>query len=271
MKLRAPGRTRIIVPGPRPNAGVRAGYARALNRLLTEMLDDVDGRVLSSYRQLLYDASLRSTLRALRAKWTSSFDSASSVLSQAFANNVLRHSDLAFSAALSKAGFTVPFHVTPQIQAHLTQITKRNVGLIKSIPRQFFREVQDEVFASVKAGRNLTELTEHLHERYTITRRRAGLIARDQNNKATSSIHRLRQLELGITRGIWNHTAASLQPRPEHQDFNGQEYDIQAGHDFDDGAGPVQPGEDINCGCFGSSIIPGYDTEDQPQLTSKEA
>jgi uncharacterized protein with gpF-like domain len=111
---------------------------------------------------------------------------------------------------------------------------------------------------SIEHGRDLVGFTKNLEDRFAITRRRASLIARDQNNKMTSAFHRARQLENGILEAEWVHTAASIHPREEHADFDGQSYPVEEGHDFDDGFGPVLPGEAINCGCLSSSIIPGY-------------
>ena len=263
MKLRAPGREPIRIAATFPNAGVTAAYRRALLNLINAMCDDCDAQIVPAYRsRMVMDRTIQATLRSLRKRWTKNFDHMQGTISEAFTNNVLRHHDLAFSASLSKGGFSVPFKITPKIQMKMINITRDNVNLIKSIPQEFFGSIHTKVFESVRAGRAIGELTEHLHHEYGVTRRRASLIARDQNNKATAAIHQLRQLELGITTGRWLHSGASFQPRIEHQEFDGQEYDIATGHDFDDGEGPVLPGEDINCGCAGESIIPGYDTEE---------
>ena len=260
MKLRALGREPILIAGVRPNAGVRAMYQRELLRLVNAMCAAVDNTLLPIYKTRMgLDATLQATLRRLSKRWQGSFDNMAGTISEAFANNVLRHSDLAFQAALSKGGFTVPFRPTKPILQKVRGITRDNVDLIKSIPSEFFGAIHADVFESVKSGRDLAGLTEKLHERYAITRRRAAFISRDQNNKATAQIHKLRQLDLGIEEGIWHHTAASLQPREEHAEFDGERYSIAEGHDFENGSGPVQPGEDYNCGCFGSSVIPGYD------------
>jgi len=248
MKLHSPTSQRILIAPTYPNAGVRAAYQRSLARLVEAMIDDTDAQIKAAYLQrMTFDRSLVATLRALKRNWLGSFDSMRFNIAESFANNALRHHDLAFSAALSKGGFTVPFQLTPKIQAAMIGRTKTNVDLIRTIPKQFFKDIHKQVFESVRAGRKLGELTEHLHDAYGVTRRRAALIARDQNNKATAQIHKIRQLELGITTGIWRHTAASVHPREEHAAFDGEEYDIEKGHDFDDDFGSAQPGEAINC------------------------
>ena len=269
MKLRAQHRT--IISAVRPNAGVAAAYRKALLQQIERIGADVEDVVVPIYKKKLgLDATLRGALAGLRRRWLKNFDGIAPQIAESFAQNAMKHTDLAFNAALSKGGFTVPFRLTPKIQMELVKRTKTNVDLIKTIPEEFFRDVHKAVFDSVKAGRDLSALTEHLHHAYDVTRRRAAFIARDQNNKATASIHQLRQLELGITQGRWRHTAASVTPRPEHQDFDGQEYDVATGHDFDDELGPVLPGEAYNCGCVGESIIPGFDGEDGEQSNQGE-
>ena len=102
---------------------------------------------------------------------------------------------------------------TPMNNALQATITE-NVGLIRSIPERYFTEVEGLVMRSVARGRDLSYLTDELQKRYGITRRRAALIARDQNNKATSVMQAARQKSLGITQGIWRHSHAGKEPRP---------------------------------------------------------
>ena len=177
---------------------------------------------------------------------------------------------MAFSGALNRSGFSVPFKFTKELEVAIARRVRENVGLIKSIPSQFFGEIREKVMESVREGRDLKKLAEHLQHSYGVTKRRAEDIARDQNNKATAAIHQLRQKALGITQGVWRHTAASVVPRPEHEAFDGEAYDIAIGHDFEDGFGPVLPGEAINCGCVGMSVIPGYD-EEEPQSSQEQS
>ena len=261
MALRAATRTHVAPV--HPNAGVRAAYRRALSRLLGEMFEDVETQVTAAYRTTMgFDAGLRSLLRSLKKDWVGRFDSMSEEIAAMFAHGAGQHADLAFSAALSRAGFTVPFKPTIKMQAKLAGITRENVKRIKSIPQDFFADMHKTVFDSVRAGRKMAGLTEHLHQAYGVTRRRAAFISRDQNNKATAALHSLRAQELGLTTGVWQHTAASLHPREEHAGFSGREFDLKDGHDFDDGLGPVIPGQAYNCGCLWLTVVPGYNDEE---------
>ena len=162
--------------------------------------------------------------------------------------------------------FAVKFDLTDRLKQTIKNQLKDNVDLISnrrikdgpSIPKKAFGEIRKMAKESIEKGRDVVGFTKNLEDRFGITRRRAALIARDQNNKMTALFHRTRQLDCGITEAEWQHTGASLHPREEHEDFDGESYPVEEGHDFDDGPAPVLPGEAINCGCLSSSIIPGY-------------
>ena len=89
-----------------------------------------------------------------------------------------------------------------------------NVALIKSIGSQYLTAIEGHVMRSITVGRDLAPLARRLEFQYGVTRRRAALIARDQNNKATAVITRERQNELGI-KAIWLHSAGGkVRDRP---------------------------------------------------------
>jgi hypothetical protein len=167
----------------------------------------------------------------------------------------------------------VKFSVSPDMEAKIHQRIAQNVDLIKKIPRSYHARIREITEKAVMAGRELKDYTAELTETGAESLRHAALIARDQNNKITGFIHQQRQQELGIERAVWIETYASIAPREDTHgafadglwdgdDGSGPEYDVATGVDFDDGMGPVVPGEAINCGCFSQSIIPGYDEDD---------
>ena len=163
--------------------------------------------------------------------------------------------------------FQVKFDVTPRLKRTIQQQLRDNIDLISTkrikdgpaIPKKSFARLREMARESIERGRDLVGFTRDLEENFRITRRRASLIARDQNNKMTALFQRTRQLDCGITKAMWVHTAASLKPREEHEEFDRMTYSVEEGHDFDDGFGPVLPGEAINCGCLSMPIIPGFE------------
>lgn len=198
---------------------------------------------------------MRDAMLKLAGRWTKSFDIVAQKLSQRFAGDTLKNTDVSLHNALESAGFTVEFKMTAPMNNALQATITENVGLIRSIPEKYFTEVEGLVMRSVSRGRDLSYLTEQLEKRYGITRRRAALIARDQNNKATSVMQAARQKSLGITEGIWRHSHAGKEPRPSHVKADGQKFDLSKGL-YLDGMW-VMPGEEINCRCTWSPVIPG--------------
>jgi SPP1 gp7 family putative phage head morphogenesis protein len=133
-----------------------------------------------------------------------------------------------------------------------------NVSLIKSIPEEYLKQVEGAVMRSVQTGRDLGKLSKELQKKFGVSKRKAALISRDQNNKATSAFQRARQQELGITKAIWMHSHAGQEPRPSHVAMNGKEYDINKGMWDRDEQEWIFPGQLINCRCTSKSIIPGF-------------
>ncbi|WP_096978826.1 phage head morphogenesis protein [Escherichia coli] len=198
---------------------------------------------------------MRNAIRKLARRWTKSFDSIAQKLAERFADNALKNADVSLYNALENAGFTVEFRMTAPMKNALQAAITENVGLIRSIPEKYFTEVEGLVMRSVARGRDLGYLTDELQKRYGITRRRAALIARDQNNKATSVMQAARQRSLGITQGIWRHSHAGKTPRISHLKADGETFDLSKGMYLD--GKWVMPGEEINCRCTWSPVIPG--------------
>lgn len=198
---------------------------------------------------------MRDAMRKLAKRWTGHFDDMAQKLSDRFSTDAMKSTDVSLGSALKNAGFTVEFKMTSQMNNALQATISENVGLIRSIPEKYFTEVEGMVMRSVARGRDLGHLTEELEKRYGITRRRAATIARDQNNKATSVMQAARQKSLGITQGIWRHSYAGKEPRKSHIKADGKVFDLDKGMLLDNKW--TMPGEEINCRCTWSPIIPG--------------
>jgi len=246
----------------RPNAGVEAWYRKKLDKAVTEMNNSVVYWLTANYRAsgaMAMDATpatiMRSAMKKLASRWLSNFGRLADRLAGQFSETVMKNSDGALLKSLDDAGFTVEFRMTAPMRNALQATIGENVGLIRSIPERYLRDVEGLVMRSVKKGRALGELTEEIEQRYALTRRRAARIARDQNNKATTAMQAARQQSIGITKGIWRHSHAGKTWRPSHVKADGQEFELSKGI-FLDGKW-VMPGEEIECKCTWSPVIPG--------------
>ena len=293
MKLRAAKRT--VLNPVRASAAIQQWYQSQLLRLVDAMHASVMYWVKAAYRgaypqhvgdsvvllnvmgqsfaysvthNMAMDLSPAKKLDAAMAKhskqWIKAFDQARKTIAKAFAQKTMKHGDLAFRQALKDAGFSIEFQFTRSMRDAMNLGIMENITLIKSIPEQYLHEVRALVARSAAHGRSLKDLTDQIEERYGVARSRAALIARDQNNKLTSLFHKTRQKELGITTAYWSHTAASKQPRQEHEDWDasGEPYNIDEGKYSEDEQEQQWPGTAINCGCTSRSIVPGYDDDD---------
>jgi SPP1 gp7 family putative phage head morphogenesis protein len=209
--------------------------------------------------EVVMDASpavfMRDAMNRLSKRWMKKFDDIAKKLAQKFSLDSMLHSDVSLKNALGDAGFTVEFKMTPAMNNALQATISENVGLIRSIPEKYFTEVEGMVMRSVARGRDLSTLTDELQQRYGITRRRAALIARDQNQKSTSVMQTARQLSLGITQGIWRHSHAGKEPRKSHVAADGKIFELSEGLMIDGEL--IYPAQKINCRCTWSPVIKG--------------
>lgn len=253
----------------RPSAAIRTAYQKRVDALVEEMSASLLYWLRAAYNAeepatvaLGQDAlPLQDAFDKLRFRWLRRFDTLAEQLADWFAPSVLGRTDRSMKADLRKAGFTVKFQITKAMRQAFEAVKDENIALIKSIGAQHLEGVQVALSQSVTTGRDMQVLSDHLIKRAGITKRRAALIARDQNNKATAAMVRARALEHGITQARWQHSAGGKTPRPEHVQAGRDRlvYNIADGVDFDNGEGTVWPGTAINCRCVAIPIIPGFD------------
>lgn len=265
--LCAPTRKPIRLKPVRANVGIQIAYQKKLDAMIDRMHRSIDRTIAAAWRRkppvMAQDDSpavtLGAAIRNAGREWLDRFDTFARESGRRFAEQATGHADRSFAAALRDAGFTVQFKMTAAARDVMQATIAEQVGLIKSIPSEYLTQVQGSVMRSVQAGRDLGTLSAELQQQFGVTKRRAATISRDQNAKATASMNRVRQLELGITTATWYHSSAGRKPRPTHVAMNGKVYDVAKGM-FDPAEGKfVLPGELINCRCFSRSIVPGLE------------
>jgi len=258
------GKKPKTLPPVRPNAGLEAAFQAKLDRMIEDMHSSVLYWLRAAYRanspEMALDASpartMQTVMRRLARKWQKRFDEAAPELAEYFSTRMADRVDGSLTSILKKAGFAVDFKMTDAANDVMQATIGEQVGLIKSIASEYLSDVNGMVMRSVAAGGDIGGLADQLQKRYGITRRRAALIARDQNNKATATMTRVRQEGLGITEAIWKHSHAGKHPRPSHLAADGERYKIKDGLVLDKVR--CWPGTEINCRCLSRSIIPGF-------------
>lgn len=261
-----------------PSAALNAWYYGELKKLIDRMAASMELHIRAAWNVdepdvgLGQDASPTVRLKRAMAKWgrrwLSKFDESALTLAQRFAARSTRHADVAQAAVLKQAGFGINFKPSPKSVEAYRLVLADNVNLIKNLPREYLHGVQQAVWQSVMKGQAMGELTKTLQERYGMSLRRAALISRDQNRKATALMENVRRMELGITHAIWLHSHAVKTPRPSHKAFSGKIYELKKGAYLD--GKWVWPGTEINCRCLSSIIVPGFDDPDDAKTIERE-
>lgn len=226
-------------------------------RFATEIAANTAAKVFLG--ELLPADLLQTAMKDLGDYWLGQFDEAAPRLARWFAKSSSARTDEQLKSILRDGGWTVRFKPSSEHMDVLRASVHENVALIRSIPEQYLKNVEGMVMRSVQRGRDIGTLTKDLQKQYGVTRRRAALIARDQNNKATSAYHEARRTTLGIEEAVWMHSHGGREPRPTHVKMDGKRYKVAKGM-WDSAEGKyVWPGELINCRCVSRSIIPALD------------
>lgn len=259
----------VVAPAVIPNRGVQSWYDARLRAIVDAAHDELLRLLTAAYGTtaapdigFASDAPSRITAieRAMAEwakKWSARFDKMSTDLALKFTARSFRATQYSMEAAFKKAGFTVEFRPTRASMQAAQVVVAENVGLIKSIPQEYLTDVQAQVWQSVKAGADLSSLSQELRQTYGVATRRAALISRDQNNKAKAVIEDVRRQQLGIKQAIWQHSSAGKVPRPTHVAMNNKPYEIGKGM-YDPAVKKyVWPGSEINCRCTSRAVLPG--------------
>lgn len=247
-----------------PNEGVRAWYQEQMQVMSRRMARDILRLMKRFYRpaskRLALDddpiVTLRTVMKVWGRLWQKRFDDMAKEIAALFADRSQRHLDVAMRKRLKDAGFTVRFRPTERMVSAYRAVVAENVNLIRSIPREFLKDVESAVWSAVMRGGSMSELSTEIRAKYGVTYRRAALIARDQVAKSKAVMENARRADLGITEAVWQHSSAGKEPRPTHVAMNGKRFKIADGLYDSAEQKNVQPGELINCRCTSRAVIP---------------
>lgn len=261
-------RARQLAGAARPPAAVAAAYRTRLLKTIAEMDNSIRYWMSSSFRKteddrellsMVIDSAaddLQAAMWNLRRRWTRRFNRLADDLAAYFAKEQASRTDSELKRLLRRSGMSVRFSPTAPMREALDAIVAENVSLIRSIPEQYLGKVEQATMRSVLTGRDLAGLIRDIQDIYGVTRRRAELIARDQNNKSSAMLQRVRYDELGIERAVWRHSHAGRDKRPTHVANDGQEYSVREGW-LDPAINKrIWPGTEINCRCVAIPVLP---------------
>lgn len=131
-----------------------------------------------------------------------------------------------------------------------------NVALIKSIPSEFFTDVQGAVLRSITDGKGLADLTSFFEDQHGVQSRRAKNIAIDQTHKAYQGLNAERMKRVGVGKYEWVHSGGGLHPRVLHEGYSGRIFSFDKPPVIDEATGERGiPGQAINCRCTMVPVI----------------
>lgn len=261
---------RKVLPAIRPNAGTEAIYRARLNAMIDQMHKSVGYHLRVAYNKNpprvatlmaadeLPTTTLGRALAALTKRWLKSFDDLAHNMAQYFATASEKRVTSTLNRHLQDSGLAVPFKMSRPMQDAVNASIAEQVGLIKSIPAEYLTSVQGDVMRMIQNGGDMTTLNSSLRKNYGATKRRAAIIARDQNNKSVATMTRTRMLEAGVKTALWVHSHGGKTPRPTHLANDGHEYDITTGW-YDPAVDKyIHPGQEINCRCVTRPVVRGF-------------
>lgn len=132
---------------------------------------------------------------------------------------------------------------------------RRNVALVKSIPKTHFERLENTIREGLNANMRVETLAKTLQDRFISSpgkvvgpTAQARLIARDQVLKYNGQLTQLRHEEAGIEKYIWR-TAGDERVRDSHARLEGTT------QSWDDPPEVGHPGDDYECRCYAEPIL----------------
>jgi SPP1 gp7 family putative phage head morphogenesis protein len=252
-----------------PNAAIEARYYETLRRLIEEMIRGTHAELAKLFaappaeQYFAQDATVAEQAKVVMADLRARFEAIFDLASKPVATRMIAQESQSSAASLQTSlgaisgGLTIKTDfITGGVREVLQASVAENVGLIKSIPGEYFAQVSGAVMRSITTGNGLQDLVPFLRKYEGVTIRRARTIAADQTRKAFSNLNFARMKRVGIKQYEWLHSAGSQKPRKLHIAMSGKIYDLDKPPIIDEKTGQRgKPGDLINCRCRMVPII----------------
>ena len=148
-----------------------------------------------------------------------------------------------------------------EIQAAFQAAVDSNVGLITSIPDQYFDRMQEVMFDHMQSGQRWETLVGGLRDAIddvnNLADYRVALIARDQTSKMAATFNEARTRSVGISQYTWQ-TAGDERVRESHAANDGQVFSFDTPPEE-----TGNPGDDVNCRCVAIPYVEEAEGEEE--------
>jgi SPP1 gp7 family putative phage head morphogenesis protein len=249
------GRRKPTLKPIHPPKAVQNEYMMQLKRLVDKMNRDVQTvlmPVLKSsepkYRGYTADSWLDSIVMTMKNMKTQYNSSVIESFAEMIASKFVKQVDN-YNKRKALPSFGINALGKDSTQDYLKFAIHNNVSLIKSIPTQFFGDIESAVLSGINDGASYKDLQDIIERRYNVTESRARLIARDQTAKVNGQLTATRQVDAGIDKFEWL-TSDDERVRDSHKELEEDETEHGRG---------VYLWSDPPRGLKNKRIIPGFE------------
>jgi len=144
------------------------------------------------------------------------------------------------------------------LEPFIKQTIRRNVSLIKSIPRQYHDDIQRVIYEGIRKGNSVTEIKEALDNTLDVAQGRTTTISQDQVGSLQGSLTKKIHTDIGLEQFRW-WTMGDEDVRASHVPRHGEVYS------WSDLPGGEYPGSALNCRCYASP----YESEVQRKFAQQ--
>lgn len=151
-----------------------------------------------------------------------------------------------------------------------------NVQKIKSIPNDTLGSMREIILDGFRKGRTVTDISKEIQKEYSVTRRKAQALARDQVSSLNAKISQMQQKDAGCSKYRWSSSKDS-RVRDCHRFLDRKEfswddppemwYETKSGRVYT--GRRCHPGEDYLCRCVAIPVF-DFDTVDVPMQKERE-
>lgn len=219
----------------RESAGMRTDSATDLMLAVMKALTAVKNQIIARIARFDLDKKLEALARLTRKQTT-------------------REWKKAISATIG-VEIDEDYYLSGFCEKELREWIEYNVSLIKSIPEDTLDQMQEIIFDGYRTGATTTDLAARIQKAYSVSRKKARLLARDQIAKLNGQIQKAEQEDAGVSCYIWRDSGDG-RVRERHHQLNG--------HMFRWDTPPVvdmktmrraHPEEDYNCRCVAIPVL----------------
>lgn len=208
-------------------------------------------------------AQARILFNALSKQFTALFTKRGKYLAKSMLSTTSNESEANLKRSITQISkdITLKKPITSTVDDVIRASITENVSLIKTIPQQYFAQIEQQVMRSISTGNGLKDLVPFIEQRGSVTQSRAKLIANDQTKKAYNNINQARMRDAGVKKFEWLHSGGGKEPRAWHKNnwpsgLNGGIFSINDPPVIDKKTGERGiPGQAINCRCVMIPVI----------------